>query len=64
LAGQKLQSHKQVKQGFRDLTTQEKQVMSFLSALTTEGQTWPTQDHEEIFAFFHTFGTFLPLFLV
>jgi hypothetical protein len=40
LAGQKLQSQKQVKQGLQDLSTQEKQFMSFF-ALTTEGKLFP-----------------------
>jgi hypothetical protein len=62
LAGQK-----EVKQGLQDLSTQEKQFISFLLALTTEGQTWSTQDHSQqvkrkFLPFFTLLGLFYPFF--
>ena len=62
-----IQNQKQVKQGLRDLTTQEKQFMSFLSALSTEGQTCSTQDYDQLvmrkfLPFFTLLGLFYPYF--
>jgi hypothetical protein len=61
LAGQK-----EVKQGLRDLSTPEKQFMSFF-ALTTEGQAFSTQDHDQLvmrkfLPFFTLLGLFYPFF--
>jgi hypothetical protein len=67
LAGQKLQSQKQIKHSLQDLSSQEKQCISFLSALTTEGQTWSTQDRDQqvvrkFLPFFTLLGLFYPYF--